>query len=72
MRLATHPPYSTDFAPSDSFLFGHVKYCLQGIMSPSQEKLLAAIGEIVAAIPIKIMHGVFGWRSPNGFNLETA
>jgi hypothetical protein len=28
LRLAVYPPYSPDLAPSDFFLFGHIKYCL--------------------------------------------
>jgi transposase len=49
--LAGHPPYSHDLAASDFFLFGHIKHCLQGIAFPSREELLAAIHEIVGAIP---------------------
>jgi hypothetical protein len=30
-RLDTCRPYSPDLAPSDFFLFGHVKHCLQGM-----------------------------------------
>jgi histone-lysine N-methyltransferase SETMAR len=34
LRLAVHPPYSPDLAPSNFFLFGHIKHCLQGIAFP--------------------------------------
>jgi histone-lysine N-methyltransferase SETMAR len=40
LRLAPHPPYSPDFAPSDFFLFGYVKECLKGMVFPSYEELL--------------------------------
>jgi hypothetical protein len=55
LRLAVHSPYSHGLAPSDFFLFGHVKYCLQGITFPSREQLLAAIHEIVGFIPRPIL-----------------
>jgi histone-lysine N-methyltransferase SETMAR len=28
LRLAVHSPYSPDLAPSDFFLFGHIKHCM--------------------------------------------
>jgi histone-lysine N-methyltransferase SETMAR len=31
LKMAPHPPYSPDLAPSDFFIFGHVKYALEGI-----------------------------------------
>jgi hypothetical protein len=31
LELATHQPYSLDLVPSDFFLLGHVRHCLQGI-----------------------------------------
>jgi histone-lysine N-methyltransferase SETMAR len=48
LRFALHPLYSPDLAPSDFFLFGHMKHCLQGNAFLSREELLAAIHEIVA------------------------
>jgi transposase len=59
LRFAIRPPYSHDLAPSDFFLFGHLKHCLQGITFPSREELLAAIHETVAAIPRPILEEVF-------------
>jgi hypothetical protein len=32
LRLAPHPPYSPDLAPSDFFLFGYVKERLKGMV----------------------------------------
>jgi hypothetical protein len=57
--LTVHPPDSPDITPSDFFLFGHIKYCLQGIAFPSSEELLVAIHEIVAAISRPTLEGVF-------------
>jgi hypothetical protein len=54
-----HPPYSNDLAPSEFFLFGHIKHCLQGIAFPSREELLAAINEILGAMPRPTLEEVF-------------
>jgi histone-lysine N-methyltransferase SETMAR len=59
LRLAAHPPYSSDLAPSGFFLFGHIKHCLQGIAFPSREQSLAAIHEILEAIPQPTLEDVF-------------
>jgi histone-lysine N-methyltransferase SETMAR len=59
IRLTVHPLYSPDLAPSDFFLFGHIEHCLQGITFPSRVALLAAIHEIVGAIPRPTLEDVF-------------
>jgi histone-lysine N-methyltransferase SETMAR len=59
LRLAVHPPYSPDLAPSEFFLFGYIKHCLQGIAFLSREEFLAAIHEIVKAIPRPTLEDVF-------------
>jgi hypothetical protein len=56
--LASHPPHSAVLAPSE-FLFWHVQHCLQGTIFRSREELLAAIREIVTAIPPGTLHCVF-------------
>jgi transposase len=62
LHLAVHPPYSPDLAPSEFFLFGYIKHCLQGIAFPSREKLLATIHEIVGAIPQRTFEeGLWRW-----------
>jgi histone-lysine N-methyltransferase SETMAR len=75
LRLDVHPPYSPDLAPSNFFLFGHIKYYLPGITFPSREELLAAIHEIVGAIPRPTLKEVFlhwmqrpEWVSQNNGN----
>jgi hypothetical protein len=63
LRLAIHSPHSPDLASSHFFLFGHYKHCLKGIAFPSREGLLAAIHEIVEAIPQPTLEDVFRhWR----------
>jgi hypothetical protein len=57
--FAVHPPYSSDLAPSNFFLFEYIKHCLQGIAFLSREELLAAIHEIVGGIPRPILENVF-------------
>jgi histone-lysine N-methyltransferase SETMAR len=47
LRLALYPPYSPDLAPSDFFLFGYIKERLKGMVIPSCEELLEAIGEVL-------------------------
>jgi transposase len=63
LRLAIHPPPSLDLAPSDFFLFGHIKHYLRGIVFSSPEELLAAIHAIVGAILRPTLEDVFRpWR----------
>jgi hypothetical protein len=57
--LAVHPPHSPDLAPSDFFLFGHIKLYLQGTVFPSHEELFASIHEIVGNIPQPTMEDMF-------------
>jgi hypothetical protein len=59
LRPTVHSPYSPDLAPSDFFLFGHVKYYLQGIAFPSREELLAPLHEIGSAIPRPTLEDMF-------------
>jgi histone-lysine N-methyltransferase SETMAR len=40
---APHPPYSPDLAPSDFFLFGHLKGCLKGTKFQDSQELLSFI-----------------------------
>jgi hypothetical protein len=47
LGLAPHSPYLLDLAPSDFFLVGYVKEHLKGMVFPSYEELLDAIGEVV-------------------------
>jgi hypothetical protein len=59
LRFTVHPPYLPDLASSDFFFFEHIKHFLPGIAFPSYEELLAAIHEIVGAIPQPTLDGIF-------------
>jgi hypothetical protein len=41
MAIAAHPPYSADLAPSDFYLFGHVKGLLREESFEIEEQLLS-------------------------------
>jgi hypothetical protein len=47
---ALHPPYSPDLAPSDFWLFGHVKTSFVGQIFDEPEQLLEAITEFLNEI----------------------
>jgi transposase len=59
LRAAPHPPYSPDLAPSDFFLFGHVKRALQGSVFETVDELLKGVTEILSAIQPETLVGVF-------------
>jgi histone-lysine N-methyltransferase SETMAR len=59
LRILTQPAYSPDLAPSDFFLFGHVKHCLAGMSFASRDDLFEAIRSVVMAIPTETLHRVF-------------
>jgi histone-lysine N-methyltransferase SETMAR len=59
LRLPPHPPYSSDLAPSDFFLFGYVKGRLKEMVFPSYEELLDAISEVVTDIESESLTSVF-------------
>jgi histone-lysine N-methyltransferase SETMAR len=44
MEKAPHPPYLPDLAPSEFFLFGHIKRMLCGRAFGSSGELLSAVG----------------------------
>jgi hypothetical protein len=60
LRLSPHPLYSPDLTPSDFFLFDHVKRRLKGIVFPSYEELLDAIGEVVTGTESETLTAMFG------------
>jgi histone-lysine N-methyltransferase SETMAR len=59
LEIAPHLPYSPDLAPSDFFLFGHVKHALEGDEFPSEEALLAAIHSILSNLTGDTLRAVF-------------
>jgi hypothetical protein len=50
MKSAPHPPYCTDFALLDFYLFGYVKRCLAGLSFEDIDQLLAAVEGVVEGI----------------------
>jgi hypothetical protein len=56
LRILPHPPDSPDLAPSDFFLFGHVKQSVAGMTFASRD-------EVFEAILIKNLHrfSTIGW-----------
>jgi hypothetical protein len=59
LRSLTHSSYSRDLAPSDFFLFGHIKHCLTGAAFASRSELFEAIQSVVTEISIETLHRVF-------------
>jgi hypothetical protein len=59
LPLAPHPPYSSDLAPSNFFLFGCVKERLKGMVFLSYEELLDAIDEVMTGIESETLIAVF-------------
>jgi hypothetical protein len=50
IERVSHPRYSPDLAPSDFWLFGHVKTALVGQTFDEPERLLKAITEFLNEI----------------------
>jgi histone-lysine N-methyltransferase SETMAR len=59
MKRASHPPYSADLAPSDFYLFGHVKGCLAGNAFENADELFGAIQRILEGIEKLTLQAVF-------------
>jgi hypothetical protein len=57
--ILTHRLCSPDFAPSDFFLFGHLKHCLAETVFASRSELFEAIQNVMTEIPIETLHRVF-------------
>jgi hypothetical protein len=50
MKKTPHPPDSPDLAPSDFYLFGHVKHCLAGAFFADAGELFQAVKRFWTAI----------------------
>jgi hypothetical protein len=59
MKLALHPPYSPDLAPSGFFLFGYVKEKLIGCRAERPSELPVRIRVILAETPRETLNAVF-------------
>jgi hypothetical protein len=58
-ETGTSSPYSPDLAPSDFFLFGHVKGKLMEYRAEIPSELLVHIRVILAEIPRETLNAVF-------------
>jgi hypothetical protein len=50
LERAIHPPYSPDLAPSDFYLFTHVKHCLRGQSFETADELFLAFDAVLRGI----------------------
>jgi hypothetical protein len=57
--LVRHPLYSLDIAPSDFFLFGYLKECVDRTSFPDEENLISTVGQILSDILINMLCHVF-------------
>jgi hypothetical protein len=64
MKRAPHPPYSPNLAPSDFYLFGHVKHCLSGSAFADADSFLQAVSDILAVLKKSPWRASFttGWN----------
>jgi hypothetical protein len=69
---ARSPSYSPDLTPSDFFLFGYFKDRLKGMVFPSYEELLDAIGEAVNGIASGVAQRVMGEAAPHARGVSKA
>lgn len=51
VKRLPHPPYSPDLAPSDFFLFGYLKFKLEGKIFNTEKEVLGEVARILHAIP---------------------
>jgi hypothetical protein len=49
-KSAPHPPYYSDLAPSDFYLFGHVKSCFAGLSFEDADQVIAAVEDVLEGI----------------------
>ena len=62
--ILPHPPYSPDLAPSDFYLFGHLKRVISGKHFQSLEELQACISAEISMITTKTLRKVYNeWIS---------
>jgi hypothetical protein len=59
LRGVPHPPFSSDPAPSDFFLFGYIKAKLQGTKFTEKDDLLVEIHELLNGVSDRVLKMVF-------------
>jgi hypothetical protein len=62
--LASQLPHSTDLAPCDFFLFGHLKQHLEGEHFTREDQVIAAVRTILDKIPLQTFQNVMDdWQN---------
>jgi hypothetical protein len=56
LERAIHTPYAPDLAPSDFYLFSHVKHCLRGQSFETVDELVLVIDAVSRGIEIGTLH----------------
>jgi hypothetical protein len=59
LKIANHPPYSSDLAPSDFLLFGYIKQKIIGQEFVSADGLLEAIREAFGHLSRPVLESAF-------------
>jgi hypothetical protein len=59
MKSAPHPPYSPNLAPSEFYLFGHVKRRLAGLSFDDADQLLASVEGVLEGIEKVTLQAIF-------------
>ena len=54
-----HTPYSQDLAQSDFFLFGYLKFLLEGMEFESPDALFQEVTKILNSIPKQMLHSAY-------------
>jgi histone-lysine N-methyltransferase SETMAR len=52
------PPYSPDLAPCDFFLFGYLKFQLEGKTFFDEDSVIEEVRRILMEIPVNLLHSV--------------
>jgi hypothetical protein len=72
LERAIHPPNSPDLAPSDFYLFSHVKHCLRAQPFETADELFLAIDAVLRDIEEWTLHAAFlDWMQRLGQCIET-
>ena len=66
-NLLAHPPYSPDLAPSDFYLFSHLKKYLRGTQFSNKEELMETVNDFFSSRPTDFFENAFNqlvhrWR----------
>jgi hypothetical protein len=64
MIRAPYPPYSSDLAHSDFYLFGYMRHCLRGQSFEAADELFSAVEAVLGGLEKRLWMGFFsnGWR----------